>query len=156
MPMFSKYLPERYRRRIHYKPFGFRRRMLLFFVLYTTAFGAYLFSFVTGGGLGLAIEDTCKSMNDAVFSVVLRAAEASGNDLAIRVADGLLRVVTADFVGVLIAIGIAAFALTFVISAAFAIVMTVKANVDEKPNVYMENGWDERYEAANGTVAPKL
>ena len=156
MSLFSDRLPDRRRRRIRVSIFGFRRRMLLFFVAYTVMFGVYVGSFVLGSDFGLSIEEWAKGLNGAVFGWIASLVGGIGNDTLNRIMDGFVRVMTSDFVAVIVAIMIIAIIIMVVVSGAVAVVRTVKANIDEKPHVYMENGWDERYEVANGTVAPKL
>lgn len=140
-------LPLVARRRLKIQLFGFRKRILVFFLCFCLLLGSFVMSLLTGGRLGLAID----AASDAIVSDFLspmfeRLGVLTGSEVVQKLASGLSRFVQMDIIRVVVASMLVAIAVSAAVALASIAVGTYRLWLANRPNVTMADGWQQRYE----------
>lgn len=138
-------LPQKARRHLKVQTFGFRKRILVFFVCFLLSFGAFVLSFLRGGGFGLWMNETSKTLMGWVGDGLVGMGDATGVHVFVRLMGGMAKFLQLDFISVVMSCLVVSVAVSMVTAALVTLVRTRYLWQMNRPNVTMSNGWQERY-----------
>lgn len=138
-------LPQRAKRHLKVQTFGFRKRILVFFVCFLVSFGAFVFSFLRGTGFGLWMNDVSKALMGWVASIFVGLGDATGVHVIVRLMDGMAKFLQLDFISVVMSCLLVSAGVSMAVAAIVTLVRTRDLWQMNRPNVTMSSGWQERY-----------
>lgn len=138
-------LPQKARRHLKVQTFGFRKRILVFFVCFLVSFGAFVFSFLRGTGLGLWMNDMSKALMGWIASGLVGLGDATGVHVVVRLMEGMAKFLQLDFISVVMSCLLVSVIVSMAVAAMVTLVRTRDLWQMNRPNVTMSSGWQERY-----------